>query len=162
MENYLLPGENIIETKGANFLLRLDENELRQFGVFGVDAEMRLLGLGEGKESIGGRLYLTNFRLFFHSHSVNRFTGSLSIFLPNIIEMKDNSGLITRIMEVVTSGYSFEFIVWGIPKLMIEIAAAQGSLSPAQTEDLRIAVSNSPEKCGDGFKVFPPELIARF
>ena len=159
MEDYLLSGENIIETKGANFLLRYKERGLRLF--FGEDIGTKLLGL-HGKESIGGRLYLTNFRLFFHSHSVNRFTGSLSVFLPNIAEMKDNSGLITRIMEVVTSGYSYEFIVWSIPKLMIEIAAAQGSLSPAQTEDLRIAVSNSPEKCGDGFKVFPPELIARF
>ncbi len=64
MDDYLLSGENIVETKDANFLLRLDENGLRQFGVFGVDAEMRLLGLGEGKESIGGKLYLTNFRLF--------------------------------------------------------------------------------------------------
>lgn len=53
MDDYLLSGENIIETKGANFLLHLDESGLRRFGVFGVDAEMRLLGLGEGKESIG-------------------------------------------------------------------------------------------------------------
>lgn len=162
MDDYLLPGENIIETKGANFLLRLDENELRQFGVFGVDSEMRLLGLGEGKESIGGKLYLTNFRLFFHSHSVNRFTGSLSIFLPKIIETKQTSGLITKVMEVVTLDYSFEFIAWGVPKFMTAVAAARDSLLPQQTEDLRIAVHDSPEKCGDGLTVFPTDLFMRF
>lgn len=162
MDDYLPSGENIIETKNANFLLRLDENELRRFGVFGIDAEMRLLGLGAGKESIGGKLYLTNFRLFFHSHSVNRFTGSLSIFLPKIVETKNTSGLITGIMEVVTRDRSFEFIAWGVPKFTVAVAAARDSLLPQQTEDLRVTVRDSPEKCGDGLKVFPSDLFVRF
>ncbi len=162
MQDYLMSGENIIKTKNANFLLRLDENELRRFGVFGVDAEMRLLGLGAGKESIGGELYLTNFRLFFHSHSVNRLTGSLSIFLPKIVKTKNTSGLITGIMEVVTRDRSFEFIAWGVQKFTVAVAAARTSLSPRQTEQLRITIRDSPEKCGNGLKVFPTDLFVRF
>jgi hypothetical protein len=164
MNDYLLSGENFIETKNANFLLHLDENELRRFGVFGVDAEMRLLGLGEGKESIGGKLYLTNFRLFFQSHSVNRFKGTFSIFLPTIIEAKDVSQPLTlgKVMQIVTQNHNFEFVVWKIPKLITDVTAARDSISPAQIEELRIAVRNAPEKCGDGLKIFPSDLFVRF
>lgn len=156
MDEYLFSGESIIETKGANFLLRLDEHGLPRFGLFGVDSEMRLLDLPEGYESIGGKLYLTNFRLFFQSHRINRFTGTLSIFLPTIIETKDTSHFVSKIMEVVTPSHAFGFVVWGIPKLVAAITAARDSLSPAQSEALRIATCNAPEKCGDGLKVFPP------
>lgn len=65
-------------------------------------------------------------------------------------------------MEVVTLDYSFEFIAWGVPKFMIAVAAARDSLSAQQAEDLRIAVRDSPEKCGDGLKVFPSDLFVRF
>ncbi len=158
MNDYLLSGERIIQTKSANFLLRYKERGLRRFG---EDMGTKLLGLHE-KESISGWLYLTNFRLFFQSHLVNRWNGTLSIFLPNIIETKNNAGLITKVMEVVTLDYSFEFIEWGVPKFMTALAAVRDSLSPQQTEDLRIAVLDSPEKCGDGLKVFPTDLFVRF
>lgn len=158
MDEYLFAGENLIKTKGSNFLLRYKERCFRRFG---EDMGTKLLGLHE-KESIGGWLYLTNFRLFFQSHLVNRFNGTLSIFLPNIIETKNNPGLITKIMEVVTLDYSFEFIAWGVPTFMTAVAAARNSLSPQQTEQLRIAVRDSPEKCGDGLKVFPSDLFVRF
>ena len=52
MDDYLLSGERIIETKGANFLLRYQERGLRRFG---EDMGTKLLGLHE-KESIGGWL----------------------------------------------------------------------------------------------------------
>jgi hypothetical protein len=154
MDEYLLPGESVIATKGANFLLSLEKYGLSRFG---EDLGTKLLGL-HGQESLGGHLYLTNFRLFFRTHKLNRFTGTLSIFLPAIIETKNNSGLIKKIMEVITSDYTFEFIVWGIPKLVTDITSARDAITPAQSAALRIAVQNSPEKCGDGLKVFPPEM----
>ena len=158
MDEYLFPGESVIVTKGANFLFCLEEHKLRGLGVFGVDAETRLLNLPEGHESIGGWLYLTNFRLFFRSHSVNRFKGTFSIFLPNVTEIKDISEFISKKLEVITPGYDYKFVAWGVPKLMIAIAAARDSLSPAQNEALRIAARNAPEKCGDGLKVSPPVM----
>ena len=82
--------------------------------------------------------------------------------MPNIIETKNNSGLITKIMKVVTLDYSFEFIAWGVTTFMTAVAAARDSLSPQQTEDLRIAMRDSSEKCSDGLKVFPTDLFVRF
>lgn len=159
MDEYLLSGESIIETKGANFLLRLDEHGLPRFR---FDGAMGMVGMTD-QEAIGGKLYLTNFRLFFQSHSINRFNGAFSIFLPAIIETKDNSRFVAKKMEVVTPSYAFEFVVWGIPKLMQAVASARGALSPTQTEVLREVAQKSPEKCGDGLKIFPPlmDLLSR-
>ncbi len=158
MDEYLLQGEMVIETKNANFLLRLKKHGLSRFG---EDMGTKLLAL-HGQESLGGHLYLTNFRLFFQTHKLNRLTGTLSVFLPSIIETKNNSSFITKKIEVMTSDYTFEFIVWGIPKLMAEIVSASNAITPAEIAALRIAVQNSPEKCGDGLKVFPPEMNLSF
>lgn len=160
MDEYLFQNENNIETKGANFVLYLDEHGLPRFGLFGLDAQMLLTGLPEKTESIGGHLYLTNFRLFFLSHSFNRFKGTFSIFLPNIVEAKDVSQpwTLSKMMQVITRNQTFEFVVWKIPKLITAINAARDSLSPAHTEELRNAVHDSPEKCGDGFKISPPVM----
>jgi hypothetical protein len=158
MDDYLFSGESVITKKGANFLLSFEEHKLRRLGVVGVDSEMRLLCLPEGNESIGGWLYLTNFRLFFQSHNVNRFNGTFSIFLPNVTETKDISQFISKVLEVITPSYDYKFVVWGIPKLMTAIADARDSLSPSQNEALQIAVRNTPEKCGDGLKVSPPVM----
>lgn len=160
MDEYLFLGENVIVTKGANFLLHLDEYGLPRFGLFGLDAQMLLAGLPEKHESIGGWLYLTNFRLFFQSHRFNRFKGTFSIYLQNIIEAKEISQPLTlsKVMQVITDNHNFEFVVWKIPKLMTAINAARDSISPAQNEALRIAVRSAPEKCGDGLKISPPVM----
>lgn len=159
MEQYLFAGESIIETKSANFVLRLDEHGLPRFR---FDGAMGLVGM-VGQEAIGGKLYLTNFRLFFQSHSVNRFNGAFSIFLPSIVETKNTSRFVTKKMEVATPSYRFEFVVWGIPALMAATASARGALTPAELETLEVAVRTAPEKCGDGLKVFPPlmDLFSR-
>ncbi|CAN5383558.1 hypothetical protein BH10ACI1_BH10ACI1_15440 [soil metagenome] len=157
MNEYLFSGESVIEKKGANFLLFLDEHGLPRFGLFGHNPQMLLNGLPEKTESIGGHLYLTNFRLFFWSHRFNRFKGTFSIFLPNIIEATDVSQPLTlsKMMQVVTLDHKFEFVVWKIPKLIVAINAARNSISSVQIEELQNAVRNSPEKYGDGFNINP-------
>jgi hypothetical protein len=158
MDEYLFSGERVLVTRGANFLLSLEEHKLRRLGVVGVDSEMRLLCLPEGDESIGGWLYLTDFRLFFRSHNVNRWKGTFSIFLTNVTEIKDISEFISKVLEVITPSYDYKFIVWGVPKLIAAIAAARDSLSPDQNEAMQNAARNAPEKCGDGLKVSPPVM----
>ena len=160
MDEYLFSGEIVIKKKGANFLLSLDEHGLPKFGLLGLDSEMRLFSLPEGNESIGGWINLTNFRLFFWSHRFNRFKGTFSIFLPNIIAVKDVSQPLTlsRIMKLTTKNCDFKFTVWKISAFIAEINAAQNSISPEQIEELKKAVRNSSEKCGDGFNVNPPVM----
>ncbi len=160
MDEYLFQNENIIEKKRANFVLGLDEHGLPQFGLFGLGAQMLMAGLPEKSESIGGHLYLTNLRLFFGSHRFNRFKGTFSIFLPNIVEAKDVSRPLTlgKMMQVVTRNHNFEFVMWKIPKVMAAITTARNSVSLTQIDELRNAVRNSPDKCGDGFRLSPPVM----
>lgn len=138
----LLPGESEITSKGANFVLKLDEHGLPRFR---YDGAMGAVGMA-GKEAIGGHLHVTNFRVFFQSHSVNRFKGSFSIFLPSIEDMKDASAFLTKKMEIVTPSYNFEFVVWGIPQLMAQIKAARGALSPEQQTQAQAAAQAEPGK----------------
>src|SRR5437588_12860421 len=73
-ENELLPGEVILLSKLANLWVRSSEYGLSEFA---------FAGLG-GKEAVGGKAHLTNFRVLFAAHGSNRLTGTHSIFLPNI------------------------------------------------------------------------------
>ena len=157
--NLLLADETEIMSKGANFVLNLQENGLPRFR---FDGMMGAVGMA-GKESIGGHLYLTNFRLVFASHKINRFTGTFSIFLPSIEKMEDKSSFIVKKLEVVTPSYAYEFIVWGIPALVEAVNKAKGALSSTQFARVQQLAQSSPEKCGDGLKVFPPlmELLSR-
>ena len=152
MDEYLFEGEHILETKPANFVLSLTEHGLPRFR---FDGAMGAVGM-TGKEAIGGKLYLTNYRLFFQSHSINRFNGAFSIFLPTIEETRDISRFLAKKMEVMTPSYQYEFVVWGIPKLMAAITEARTGFTPAQIEVLQTVAQNQPEKGGDGLKVFPP------
>lgn len=97
MDEYLFEGEHVLETKPANFVLSLTEHGLPRFR---FDGAMGAVGMA-GKEAIGGKIYLTNYRLFFKSHSINRFNGAFSIFLPTIEEIRDTSRFLAKKMEVV-------------------------------------------------------------
>ena len=74
-----------------------------------------------GMESVGGHLYLTNFRLLFESHSFNFQTGSTTIPLPNIVKLEKVwtkfLGLIplapNAIAVTINTGEVFNFTLWG-------------------------------------------------
>ena len=148
----LLPEETETSSKAANFVLNLTENGLPRFRFDGL---MGAVGMA-GKESIGGHLHLTNFRLVFSSHSFNRFNGTFSVFLPSIEKMENKSSLLVKKLEVTTPSYVYEFVVWGIPELVKAIDSARNALSSSQVARIREAAQSAPEKCGDGLQVFPP------
>ena len=107
----LLDGESLIQTKSANAVIKIDEHGLSRFA---FDQLMWTIGM-KGKEAIGGKIHLTNYRLIFQSHAVNRLTGKFSIFLPTISDLKDASRFLVKKMHVATQTQQFEFVIWGIP-----------------------------------------------
>ncbi len=74
-----------------------------------------------GVESVGGHLYLTNFRLVFESHSFNFQNGATAIPLPYIVKMEKVwtkfLGIIplapNAIAVTVNTGEVFNFTLWG-------------------------------------------------
>lgn len=128
----LLPGERVLLSKPANAVIRLDEYGLSRFP---ADQLMWVAGFA-GKEAIGGKLHLTNYRLLFKSHRVNRLTGLFSIFLPTITGLHDRSRWIVRKLEVTTRLQSFEFVVWGVPAFISTLQAQAAQITAAQALEL--------------------------
>jgi len=146
----LLDSEKLIQTKNANAVIKIDEYGLSQFA---FDQLMWTVGM-KGKEAIGGKIHLTNYRLIFKSHGINRLTGKFSLFLPTIKELKDASRLIAKKMEVGTDTQRFEFVVWGISAFMGQIETAKDAISQGQLEFIRTNAAKDYRKCGEGLKVF--------
>jgi hypothetical protein len=94
----LLPDEEILLSKMANLLVRPSDYGLSEFAFLDTS----------GGEAIGGKAHLTNYRLVFAAHSVNRLTGWHSIFLPNIQELR--KGWTT--LGVMTETQQYSFVMW--------------------------------------------------
>jgi RNase H-fold protein (predicted Holliday junction resolvase) len=144
----LLPDEQVLLTKPANAVLALDEYGLSEFA-FGQF--LPLVGM-RGKEAIGGKLHLTNYRLVFKSHNWNRICGRFSIMLPTIRSVKDDSFFIFKKMRVATQTQKLEYVVWGIPQLMQAIREQQAKLAPETLERLKRHMVTEYAKCGDGLQ----------
>src|SRR5215212_2488047 len=108
----LLPGEQVLESKPANAVVKLSEHGLSRFA---FDKYMWVAGMKD-KEAIGGHLSLTSYRLVFQAHALNRLHGRYSIFLPSIVSVRDASFLWTRKIAVATQLTEFQFVLWGIPR----------------------------------------------
>lgn len=144
----LLPDESAVLEKSANALIRADEHGLSRLA---GDHLMGAMGLA-GVEGIGGRLYLTNYRLVFKSHAVNRVRGTFSIFLPTIRDARNTSSGLKRQLEIGTGTQRFTFVVWGVPALIAAIDDARGALSRAAVAALADLAVEHGDRLGDGLE----------
>ena len=81
-----------------------------------------------GVESVGGKLYLTNLRLFFKSHRLNFQTHEASYRLEDIVSVKPRNtlGFIPNGMAVVVKDKGEQkFVVYGRKDWMKKILNAQ-------------------------------------
>lgn len=107
----------------------------------------------DGKEAIGGFLWLTNLRLIFVSHAFNRLTGRFSILLPTITEVRDTSKFIAKKMDVHTTMQQYQFVVWGIPELMRSIAETKNALRDVDPQNLAQGIQSAYGAFGDGMRI---------
>jgi hypothetical protein len=140
----LLPGERLVMTKLANMVVSVKESGLSRFA---FDDCMGLIGM-KGKEAIGGKAHLTNYRIIFKSHFFNRVRGKHSIFLPNVVEIAaafDN-------LIVETSTQRFEFVMW-FKKAFINAAEEEKArLDGARLGQLKEAIVSNPNAIGAGLQ----------
>lgn len=139
----LLPAEVVVRDQGANYVIRLEDYNLSsaEWKVL-----MPLIGM-RGQEAVGGKLYLTNFRLIFQAHAINRVLGTFSIFLPTIRRLDNASVLIFKRVRVTTTWQSFVFVIWGVPAIIAAIRHAQAALKQSQQDDLRHLVAANLDVC---------------
>lgn len=101
----LLPGERLLASSLGNLIVDPARFGLRPF-VFG-DLGF-LLGM-KGKEVVGGALHLTNLRLLFKSHRLNRLHGAVSLFLPSIEAVEERRLLVIQRLRLRTESMQLEF-----------------------------------------------------
>ena len=140
----LLPGEHHVKTKFANMVISVKESGLSRFA---FDKYMGLVGM-KGKEAIGGKAHLTNYRIIFKSHFFNRVRGKHSIFLPNVTEV---SATFNNLI-VETAAQRFEFVMWFKQGFIDAVNHEKESISPAQLEKLKKAVVSYPAAIGIGLQ----------
>ena len=105
----LAPGERIILAKAASLLVEL--------GGGGTSPSF----------NVGGRLYLTNRRIWFKTHALNFATGIVDRPLASLTSCTDVSAGLYRMMKLEGGNESCVFVVWGIPRILSEIEAARSS-----------------------------------
>jgi hypothetical protein len=99
----------------------------------------------KGLESVGGSLWLTNWRLVFSPHGVNRFTGHFAIPLSEITVAKDVSRGLKRAVRITAAGEAFDFNLWGITKFLTALEAQRAALDSAQLARYTEARAAAPE-----------------
>lgn len=72
MNEALLPGEKVLATRPANLTFSFDETRQPE------------LAAHSKARSIGGKVHITTYRIYFASNRLNSTRGSLSIFHPSI------------------------------------------------------------------------------
>ncbi len=144
----LFEGEKVILSKNSNLIVTPKEFGLKKFA---YDDLLWTVGM-KNKEALGGKIHLTNYRLVFISHSLNRLTGKTSIFLPTIKDVKDSSFQLTKKITVETYTSKVDFVIWGIDKVIKSIQEQQSDLNPSDIEKIRQLTISNPEKSSDGLK----------
>jgi hypothetical protein len=142
-EDELLSGETVIIEKMAGAFIKLKDYNLRS---------LSYLNWG-GTDKEGGRLHLTNYRLIFASHALNRVVGKFSILLPTIQQIKNTSFLLDRRIEIHTQAQIFEFQVWGIPEFMARITSTRDRIDAKGKEALVAKITHEYPKLGEDFNV---------
>lgn len=142
----LLEGEEILDSAAANLVVNVSDFNL---GRFAFDDYLWAVGM-RGKESIGGFLHLTNFRLIFKAHRINRLTGKLSILLPTVAAAEDTSYLMVKRLTISTQAAKVSFVVGDPSKAAGAILQARDDLSPQTTGELRALALDRPDLFADG------------
>jgi hypothetical protein len=120
----LVSGESILSDWPANFIIKISDYGLSKFC---ADAHMWTVGM-KGKEALGGRLFVTSYRVIFATHPLNRVVGEFSIPLELIAGVKNKSFLVVRKIAVLCTLGDFEFVIWNIARFMALIEQQRRAL----------------------------------
>jgi|GEM_PF-3571853 len=75
---------------------------------------------GKDRQGVGGTFYITQYRLIFDAHTINRCTGTTSILLDTISSISDSSSLLHRQFTVV-AGITYDLFLFQIHQLKLTL-----------------------------------------
>ena len=147
-DNLLFPDEKIVFSEPANMVLDVQEMGLDDFA---YDDFFWFFGL-KGKESMGGKLYLTNYRFIFKSHQFNRMRGVVSIFLPTVQTVCNSSHWVVQKVSVQTLVAKIDFIVSNPEKCTTHFDEQASQLDSEIISMIQKWAILHPEKVSDSFR----------
>ncbi|MFV0476095.1 MAG: hypothetical protein ACK5MQ_18115 [Pikeienuella sp.] len=139
----MISGERALYRKGANFIASVTEADLDRFF---ADQLMWLAGM-QGAEAIGGHLYVTNFRLVFVAHAINRLRGRFSIPLPKIDQARREARFPIYKLIVETGRGRYEFVNWSVRSALRAIEENKGNRSADLEAEMRGALNHNEPLC---------------
>lgn len=148
-ETELMPGEQVLHSTLANLVVKPKDFGLSKFA-FG---DLLWLAGMQDKEAIGGGLHLTTHRLVFRSHRLNRLRGTVSIFLPTIIDVRNSSFLLLRRLTVTTGFARIDLITPQVDQLIERIEQARSASKVPSTAAMQDFVQR-PAAGLDGLQPF--------
>jgi hypothetical protein len=129
IEKSLLPGEEIGLSKLANLWVRPSEYGLSEFA-FAVTGD---------SEAIGGKAHLTNYRLIFAAHGINRLQGIHSIFLANVRQVRKG----WTSLHVETETREYDFVMWFNRRFYEAIERERQAFGPKELRRLQSLVQDN-------------------
>lgn len=140
----LLAGERRILSQSANMVISVKQSGLSRFA---FDDFLGLVGM-KGKEAIGGMVHLTNYRVMFKSHFLNRVRGKHSIFLPCIQSMSTTYNKLI----VESSVQQFEFVMWMKQPFIDAVNQEKDGIDAEELSQLKEAIAANPGAVGAGLQ----------
>jgi len=144
----LLPGERILLTRPANLVVKPKDFGLEDFAFGDL---LWAVGMKD-KESLGGAIHLTNYRILFKSHRYNRLRGMISIFLPTIQQLENRTVLIFGKLVVTTMSTRVELVLSDVDGVMRGIVLAKDEIDEVTLTGLKNHVIRYPDRCSDGLQ----------
>lgn len=154
----LIEKEKIIYKKGSNFIASVDEADLVRFC---ADQLMWIVGM-QGKEAIGGHLYITNFRLIFVAHSVNRLKGQFSIPLSAVNSARRQVKFPVFKLVVETSSGRYDFVNWNVRDALSAIASYEDEAPPELETDMLETLTKNQPLCFVNALFVPKDAVKHF
>lgn len=149
-DTLLLPEEEIMGEEAANFIIVPKDFELKRFA---FDNLLWMVGM-QDREALGGKIYITNYRIIFKSHKLNRLRGMVSIFLPTIEKALNTSNVVTQKITIKTESTKSDFIVHNTEELLNKIEVEKGKLDQTTIENIQKYVLEYPDRCSHGLKAW--------
>ena len=131
----LLPTERVLASKLANLWVKPSEHGLTELA----------LGAHLGTaEALGGRAYLTTYRVLFRPHGFNRLVAAHSLLLPNVVRVRRGWFGV----GVDSRAQVFDLVMWFNRGFVDALEDARRGLGRAGAGRLRALVRDHPDRLG--------------
>jgi len=148
MNDALLPGEKVLATRPANLMFGFEIDGEKLAKDHPLQILPKLVPLLAKARSLGGKIHITSYRIYFATNRLNSTRGTCSIFLPTVIYDEPVVGAFAGQWVVRTRAAVHRFAVRD-PKELSALMR-QTKEQPLDVAELRTHAKANLEKVSEG------------